>query len=784
MRFCLSWLEEWLALKLDPQPLAADLTMAGLEVNKLTPACPSLSNIVVGHIRHIEPHPNADRLQLCLVDAGGTELLQIVCAAPNIHEGMRAPLALVGARIADQTIKKTEIRGIPSHGMLCSGAELGIEEKSEGILDLGVGVAAGTDLIEYLKLNDIVFELDLTPNRADCFSVLGLAREVAAIRGENLVMPGQNTVTPTHDRRFPVQVAEPTVCPHYVTRVVHNVNVNASTPLWMKERLRKSGIRALYSVVDVMNYVMMELGQPMHAFDLDKVERHIEVRYARSDEQIEIIGGTQINLDERSLLIADAQKPLALAGIIGSSDSAVSQHTQNILIESAFFEPEVIMGKARSYGLHTESSLRFERGVDRSLQQHAVERACELLSLITGGEFGPISEMATPSKTSQAITLRYEALVRRLGVEINRNEIPKMLMRLGCRIKSCKGGWQCVTPPYRFDLEIEEDLIEEVGRLYGYEKMTASKQMITVHHQISDVEDCYERSDRWCDRLVDRGYFEVVTYSFVDSNLAVKFNEREVLSLSNAISPEMSVMRTSLWPGLLKTLVHNLNRQQNRVRIFELGRCFDRQGERLVIAGLVYGDVYPEQWGEVSRACDFYDIKGDVQDLFIGETGVFLYEPSAHCGLHVGQTANISLDGKRVGCLGALDPTIAQQLDISGNTFLFEIEIDALALTEPPQVELISRYPSVRRDMSFVVPNDVNSDQILHFIKKLCVKDLRKVVFFDVYEDKKGKIGRKNMTIGLIFQNISSTLSDESCADSVNKIIEVLTKSLKVTLRA
>ncbi len=783
MKFCSSWVEEWLGEPVEPEALAETLTMAGLEVDKLSPAAAPLSGVVVGHVRHVAAHPNADRLKLCEVDAGGAKLLKVVCGADNVREGMFAPFAPAGAWVNGLEINKAEIRGVVSHGMLCSAAELGLEETSEGLLDLDGSVAPGTDLVEYLKLDDTVFELDLTPNRADCFSVFGVARELAAIRGFRLEHPRQDAVAAAHKRRFPVRVAEPQACLRYLARVVEHVDSAARTPLWMKERLRRSGVRAVHPVVDVMNYVMLELGQPLHAFDLDKLEEHIEVRYARSGESLEVIGGARLELDERNLLIADARGPVALAGIIGGADSAVSESTRNVLIECAFFSPRAIAGRARSHGLHTEASLRFERGVDWSLQRHAVERACELLERVTGGEFGEVEEVAASLPAARPIELRYDALVHRLGVEVDRNLASKILTCLGCRMKPCKGGWRCTPPPYRFDLEIEEDLIEEVGRIYGYDKITGGVST-AVTQSGEPLETVRERNDRWSDRLVERGYFEVVTYSFVDPDLLAEFDETPALALSNATSPAASVMRTSLWPGLLKVLQHNLNRQQGRVRVFEAGRCFTGRDERLMIAGLVYGDVRPEQWGEPSRACDFYDVKGDVECLFAENSPPPSYGRSARRGLHPGQAADVVLGGERVGCLGALNPSVAQRLGVSRDVFLFELDLDAVPPPDVVRFESISPYPSVRRDVSVTVPPGVGAEQIAACIRGLGMDLLREIVFFDVYEDEKIEEGRKSMALGLIFQDISSTLSDAVCAELVDKAVAALSQSLKINLRS
>ena len=788
MKLCLSWLEEWLGKTLEAQALSETLTMAGLEVDQWKSVAPATTGLVVGCVREIEPHPNADRLKVCKVDTGGKALLQVVCGAPNVRVGLYAPFAPAGAALGELKIVATEIRGVLSQGMLCSAGELGLEtQPSSGLLELGSGVAAGTDLIEYLHLDDVVLELDLTPNRADCFSVLGVAREAAAIGGERLKIPRQRPAVVAHEQEFPVEVSASAACPRYLARVVRNINPDAKTPLWMQQRLLRSGIHVLHPVVDVTNYVMLELGQPLHAFDLNKLHGVITVRYAQQGEQLTLLGGRDVTLDGNTLLITDEQSPLALAGIMGGEGSAVSDKTRDVLIECACFAPAAITGVARSYGLHTESSLRFERGVDPDLQPRAMERVCELLEEIAGGECGPVVEVAAPATPAVPVTLRYDALLARLGVDIERNRVSGMLTRLGCRMKSCKGGWLCTPPSYRFDIAIEEDLIEEIARLYGYDKINAADDafatgMSAVAQQ--PLEGDYERNNRLSDRLIERGYFEVITYSFVEPELLAAMSDVSAPALKNAVSPAMSVMRSSLWPGLLNVLTYNLNRQRERVRIFEAGRRFTGEDEQTVIAGLAYGDVCPEQWGTPRQACDFYDLKGDIENLLVEYTADLSYRESQPRGLHPGCAAEILFKGKVVGVLGMLDPAIAQQLEIEGEVFLFEIVPDILELPAVTKAEPVSRYPSVRRDLSLTVPVEISAEQIRTCIRDLGIDLLREVLFFDVYTGGKIAYDRKSMALGLIFQDNSSTLSDEACARWVNEVVTALQESLNADLRS
>lgn len=749
--------------------------MAGLEVAKLSDAANPLPDVVAAQIQRLEKHPGGRHSKLCWLDTGEETLLQVVCTAPNLREGMRVPLARCSTSASDAHEAFAD-------DVLCSAEKLGIGDEPEEVLDLGDDAVVGTDIVEYLKLEDKVFELDLTPNRADCFSLLGLAREVAAIRGYRLEIPCQRSIPGTRDGTLSVQVKEQQACPRYFVRAVRGLDPGAVTPLWLKERLRRSGVRALHPVVDVMNYVMLDLGQPLHAFDLDKIEGELVVRYATAGERIELIGKGQVELDEHTLLIADTRRPLALAGIAGGADSAVSSTTRNILIECAFFEPTAIAGRARSYGLHTEASLRFERGIDPQLQERAMERASELLDSIAGGEFESIASVAAPLKVKQPVTLHHDLVTRRLGIEIEADVISEMLTHLGCQVRSCRGGWRCTLPSHRFDLDIEEDLIEEVGRLYGYDKI-GRNQVAVADRVHGRIEDGRKPRDDYRDRLVGRGYFEVMTYSFVDPALSSRFGSQPALELENPISPTASVMRASPWPGLLKVLVHNLHRQQERVRIFELGQCFDRQSERSVLGGLAYGDVYPEQWGEASRAIDFHDVKGDLYALLAGYSARLSCVASRRPGLHSGQAATIALDGNDIGCLGALSPTIAQQLGVAGDVFLFEIELDKLMPLEAVQASAMSRYPSVRRDISLWVPIGIDAADILACIDRLGIRSLQRVVLFDVYADKKRESGRKSITLGLIFQGISSTLEEQVCTDSVERVVTTLADRLKIRFR-
>ncbi len=617
MRFSEAWLREWVSPDVDSAALAEQLTMAGLEVDSIQPAAPAFSGVVVGHVLTVVQHPDADKLRVCSVDAGQGEPLPIVCGAANVAAGMRVPVALVGAALpGDFRIKRAKLRGVESLGMICSATELGLAESSSGILPLASDAPVGTDVREYLALDDACIEVDLTPDRGDCLSVAGIAREVAAINAIPLHMPAMTPVPPASHERFPVTVEAPAACPRYACRVVRGVDPTAETPLWMRERLRRSGIRAISPVVDVTNYVMLELGQPMHAFDLSRLEGGIVVRMARPGEKLRLLSGDELSLREDSLVIADQAKALALAGIMGGEGSGVGADTTDVLFESAFFAPAAILGRARSYGQHTDSSHRFERGVDPALQVGALERATALLAAIAGGTPGPVVDVASPQHLPRppAIHLRRQRIGRILGVTPDDDAVTGILGRLGMTVTAAGDGWDVAPPPARFDVAIEVDLIEEVGRIHGFANIPATRSTGRVQMRApAEVDFDLERAR---DVLIGRDYQEAVTYSFVhpatqealDPGLAP-------IPLANPISLEMSVMRTSLWGGLLGALKHNQARQQERVRLFESGLRFVRQDKEIkqerMLSGLAYGDALGQQWGASPRTVDFYDLKAD-----------------------------------------------------------------------------------------------------------------------------------------------------------------------------
>ena len=793
MKFSLNWLQEYLGLSLNADEIVHQLTMAGLEVDKTNTILDHVSDIYVGSVKQVKPHPSADKLKVCMVDVGRKDLLQIVCGASNVRVGMHAPVAVVGARIGKIEIKEQTLRQVASSGMLCSAGELGLSEEGDGLLELEQEIPAGTDFVDYLWLNDTVIELDLTPNRADCFSIIGIAREVSVFTDIELEEIRACTI-PVSDREpqaVALNVVESKACPRYLSRMVTGLNTKAKTPIDIKERLHRSGVRPIHPVVDVMNYVMMELGQPMHAFDMKKVSGAMTVRFAHADEKITLLeNDKQIALNQDTLVISDQKQALAIAGVMGGKDSAVSEQTDSIIIECAFFAPTVIIGKARSYGLHTESSKRFERGVDFCLQRRAMEYACELLSRICGGMFNEITEVLAEEHLPQTkvVELQWEEMNKRLGLTIDRKWITKTLKQLQIETKSCKGGWLCTIPAHRFDLAIAEDLIEEIGRVYGYDRIPSHLPSMRYLSE-SKVVEKRQLIKQWCDRLVFAGYLEVITYSFSDPDLLTAIKPGESILVNNPVSPALSAMRTSLWVGLLKTLLYNLNHQQTRLRIFEVGNQFANQNQgleqSLMLAGLVYGEVYPEQWGLQNKVVDFYDLKCNIEHLLLAQFDQVTYLPdSENPALHPNKAARIVVEGHELGYLGALNPELEQIFDLPEGVLLFELDLDKLPVQKKSfQYQPLSRYPSVRRDLSLIMPRSMPVADLLVCIDKDKPKHLQNVFIFDIYMGKQVQSNEKSVALGFIFQDFLGTISEEMIEKHMSAMSSNLSQKLDITIR-
>ena len=792
MRFSEAWLREWVDPPLDTQALADQLSLSGLEVDAVEPAAPAFSGVVVGHVQAVAPHPNAEKLRVCQVDTGDGELLGIVCGASNVAAGQRVPVATVGAKLpGDFKIKRATLRGVESRGMICSAAELGLAESADGILVLPADAPVGEDLRAWMALDDYCIELDLTPDRADCLSVAGVARDVGVLNRVDLHEPRIEPVAPVIDDAVEVELVAPDACPRYLCRVIRGVDPLAPTPLWMRERLRRSGLRPISVAVDVTNYVLLELGQPMHAFDLARLAGGIVVRMATDGEELALLNGETCTLRADTLVIADRERPMALAGIMGGADSAVGAQTRDILLESAFFAPAAISGKARSYALHTDSSHRFERGVDPTRCITAMERATALLTAIAGGEPGPVTAAvsATHLPPAREILLRRTRIGQVLGLDLDDAAVEDILGRLGMALTATDGGWHVTPPPCRFDVLLEVDLIAELGRVHGYDRIPVTHARSAAATR-APLEMAYDpvRSRRL---LLDRGYFEAVTYSFVSPELQALIDpEQPPLALANPLSAELSVMRTSLWSGLLQALRQNLARQQSRVRLFESGLRFRPEAEDLhqepMLAGAIVGPVLPEQWGAAARDADFFDLKADVEALLAaaGCAAEVAFVPGTHPALHPGQAACIERGGRRVGWLGSIHPSLAARLDLPPSVQLFELATDGLGDATRPAFTPLSKFPSIRRDLAIVVDDAVPFDAVARVAREAAGALLRELVLFDVYIGEKIDSGRKSMALGLILQATSQTLTDDDVAAVVARVLAALRTGLNAELRA
>lgn len=787
MKLSYQWLREWVSPRLDAQALAERLTLAGLEVGALAPAGPSLKEIVVGKVRAIEPHPSAAQLTVCEVEMGRGKTVSVVCGAPNVAKGMKAPLALPGAELPDgRRIEHTNIQGVESAGMLCSAAELGLDTDASGLLVLDPAAKTGAPLAEALGLDDVIFELELTPNRGDCLSVAGVAREVAALTGARLNAPRTRLVTAKARRRVSVKVLAKKECPRYAGRVVQKLDRQARTPHWMRERLRRAGVRSLHPIVDVTNYVMLELGQPMHAFDLSKLRGTIQVRIAGEDEPLTLLDGRRLVLPSGSLIIGDDRGPIALAGIMGGEETEVGPDTESVFLESAFFQPEAVARHARSMGLQTEASQRFERGVDPDLQVRALERATALLLEIAGGEAGPISQAGTGPRAHKPIVLRADRLAAVLGTDIERGKVEKALTGLGMKVRRQRQGWLVVPPSYRFDVNIEVDLIEEVARISGYDKVPA--RLPSAAAAAPPTPEARVETARLRALLVDRDYQEIITYSFVDPEMQQQLDPgTPVARLVNPISADMAVMRTTLWTGLLQAMRYNRNRQQQRIRFFELGRRFvagTSNVEEAVIAGAATGLALPEQWGSIKREVDFYDVKGDVETLQrpTGRVEQFQFLSAAHAALHPGQSAAIHLAGEKVGWIGTLHPALQARFEL-GKVVLFELTVAALTERRVPSFTEVSRFPAIRRDLAIVVSEATEARIVVDAIRNVAGNLLIHLQLFDVYRGEGIDSGRKSLALGLTFQDSSRTLREAEVDALEAQVIATLKEELGAELR-
>jgi len=794
MKFSEQWLREWVELPVDSATLLEQLTMAGLEVDGAEPAAPMLEGVVVGEVLEKVQHPNADRLSVCRVDIGSGDPLQIVCGASNVYAGGKFPVATIGTRLPGELkIKKGKLRGEESYGMLCSGVELGIAEAADGLLELDSELAHGTDITDALALDDLIIEVDLTPNRADCFSVVGIARDMAAFNGLAFAEPESEPVTPGSDASHPVAAAPAEGCPAFAARVINGIDPAAQTPVWMVEALRRSGLRPLHPVVDVTNFVMLELGQPMHAYDLDKLRGAVHARLAKQGESVKLLGGQALELDDDVMVIADDSGAIGLAGIMGGEATAVTADTVDILLESAFFAPEAIAGRARRYGLHTDASLRFERGVDFSQQVRAIELATTLIIDIAGGTPGPVTDDRYTEQLPQRrpVQLRRQRLHKMLGVELPDAAVNAMFVRLGFAIESTGDGWSVTPTPARFDIEIEADLIEEVARLHGYDNIPDIRFAADARLGLSS--EARVPLERAADLLVDRGYAEAITYSFVDPEMQERvLGAGEDLPLANPISSEMSVMRRSVWPGLLSAALANRKRQQQRVRLFETGSVFHLEGNEIkqkkMVAGIAMGAVTREHWDDGrqgSAGVDFFDVKGDVEALLAMGAVESLpdYVVSEHPSLRPGRTARIERDGRLAGWLGELHPRLCRKLGMPAAPIVFELYADEALSAELPGYQAVSRFPAVRRDLAVIVSEDIAAGRLLNVVRAAAGDLLHDVTVFDVYRGDSIENGLKSMALGLILQETSRTLTELEIDGVIKAVVDSLSKELDASIR-
>ncbi len=793
MKVPYSWLTDWIAVPWDAAQLGERLTMAGLELEAIEPAAPPFAGVLVGEILSAEKHPQADKLRICRVASGQGEPLQIVCGAPNARAGLKSALATVGAVLpGGLKIKAAKLRGTESAGMLCSAKELGLSDSSEGILELPVDAPAGADLREYLRLDDFTLDLNVTPNRGDALSIIGIAREVAALSGGKISGPQTQSPVAKHADTVAVHLDAPAACPRFAGCVVRGIDNKAPTPVWMRERLRRAGVRSISPVVDVTNYVMLELGQPMHAYDLAKLVDPIRVRLAQAGETVQLLDGRTAELKPDVLLITDGTGPVGIAGIMGGARTACSPETTDVFLEVAYFAPDAVIGRALRWGLTTDASQRFERGVDPSGQERAMARALELIRAIAGGSAGPLilteSDGYRPART--AVLLRHAQLTRLLGSQFDAQRVCSVLEGLGMRVEAVSEGWRVVPPSHRFDISLEADLIEEVARIIGYESIDERDAL--AKERVRSLPEAAPLEQGVLEVLAMRGYHEAVTYAFVDPQLQRQLlGDAPAIALANPIASDMSVMRLSLWPGLLRAALENQRRQRSRVRLFEHGARFElHEGvteEIDTLAAIACGPRMPEQWGlprPMLESADFFDVKGDVEALLASVSGgaPLRFEPHEHPSLHPGRAARIVRNGGPIGWLGELHPALVRSLEFVDTPVLFELDWAGLSLDRPVYRE-VSRQPQVRRDLAVVVDESVPLSRLAERVALAGSSLLRDLRVFDVYRGQGIEEGRKSVALGLIFQDFSRTLTDDDVARLVAAVMADLRVSFNASIR-
>ncbi|WP_337078214.1 phenylalanine--tRNA ligase subunit beta [Acinetobacter pittii] len=792
MKISENWLRTWVNPAIDSETLSDQLTMLGLEVDELAPVAKPFTGVVVGEVLTVEQHPDADRLRVTTVNIGSGEPLQIVCGAPNVRAGMKAPVAMIGAVLpGDFKIKKGKLRGVESQGMLCGASEIDLEDKIDGLLELPADAPVGINIREYLKLDDNVIDISITPNRGDCFSIRGIAREIAVINQLQMNEPDIKSVDATIADEKKVVISTEGA-PRYLGRVIKNVNVKAATPEWMEQALARSGIRTHSILVDVTNYVLMELGQPMHAFDLAKIEGIVHVRQAQPQEKLQLLNDQEVELQEDIMVIADDQKALAIAGIMGGLASSVTDDTTDIFLESAFFAPLAIAGRARRFGLHTDSSQRYERGVDFELPLIAMNRASQLIQELAGGEFGPITvaEKTEILPKREAIELKQAQVDQLLGYQVTADFIADALTRLGCEVTvKAEGEWSVVPPSHRYDMAIYQDLIEEVARIDGYDNIQISLPSMDV--QLAKYQDRFEIAELR-QTIVTLGYQEAISFSFADAKLEKQLNPQvNPLMLANPISSDLAAMRSTLLSSLIPCVQYNLNRQQSRVRFFELGLRFDYQNAKSIedlkqiptLALVAVGSQQPESWHVKPQPMDFFDFKGEIEEILAAGRVKVEYVRSERAWLHPGQSAEILVDGQSIGYLGRLHPSLENELDLS-TTWVAELNQTAVLQSYVSNFTELSRFPSIRRDIALLISDNINVRDIQQLIEKTGGELLDSTWLFDVYTGQGVEEGKRSLAFALLWQHPSRTLEDAEIKSGMDNIIQVLENTYQATLRA
>ena len=781
------WLKEWVAFDIPVDELSHRLTMAGLEVDSAQPVTRCDDQVVVGQVKSVVPHAQSDRLSVCSVDVGGDTDLQIVCGAPNVSAGGRYPVALVGSSIKGQPIKNVSIRSVPSQGMLCSAQELEFEDNAAGLMTLDADAPVGTSINEYLNRSDSVLDIELTPNRADCLSIRGVAREIAILERTNLTEREEPRIAAQSEAQIPVQIKTSEDCPVFCRRIIENIRTDATTPDWMQQRLHRVGLRTIHPIVDITNYVMIELGQPMHAFDTEVIDASdIIVRHSKSGEHLELLDGETLNLGDRALLITNQDGPIALAGVMGGQNSGIRDQTRNILLEAAFFSPDAIRRSVSKFGLHTDASHRFERGVDPTGQSAAIERATQLILQIAGGIPGPTQEVRNELELqlAQRCLVRHSRVNRVLGTELSCGEIEAILHLVNESVVPNNEGWEVVPPVWRFDLTAEHDQVEEIARIYGYDNVpsrTTFKPGLFRNLSEQSVSHVQVR-----ETLHALGYQEAITYSFVDPVLQDKIKPNtEALQLANPIAENLSVMRTSLWPGLVGGFLENYRRSKDSIRLYEVGRVFHPSGEINMLGGLIYGSKAPLQWGISPQTVDYFDMKGDLETLLdlTGKTDHLEFRFDTVDGLHPGRCSNIFLDNVKIGAAGQLHPNLLSEVDSTEAVYVFEFEIEPLLSTELIKYIKISRYPHVLRDLSLVVDINQNVSEIEDTIRQSAGNDLESATLFDVYYQVNARNNIKSIAYRLKFRSKKRTLTDSEIDTAIESILNQLNYKHDAKLR-